>query len=122
MNTFVMVSEAEPCYTSTTSIPSIPMNPKTLSMHGQGVITLPKEWRDKYHTKSFMAIETAEGLLIKPIEEVQYYERKDGSFGLHFPFGIEAGRLAEMMATANKKIDAEEQAKKKKRSQKKRRG
>ena len=89
------------------------MNPKTLSMYGQGAITLPKEWRDKHDTKNFMAVETPQGLLIKPIVDIEYYERKDGSFGVRFPMGIEAGKLADMMDAANAKIDAEGKKKKK---------
>jgi len=51
----------------------------TLKTFNTGQITLPKKWRDKFQTKNFMAIETEEGLLIKPIEdnEVVYYENKE---------------------------------------------
>lgn len=40
----------------------------TLSMHGTGQITLPKEWRSQFQTKKFTAQKTKEGLLIKPLE------------------------------------------------------
>ncbi|MFC1798024.1 AbrB/MazE/SpoVT family DNA-binding domain-containing protein [Patescibacteria group bacterium] len=51
----------------------------TLKTFNTGQITLPKKWRDKFETKNFMATETEEGLLIKPIEdnEVVYYENKE---------------------------------------------
>lgn len=91
----------------------------TLSMWGNGAVTLPKKWRSKFHTRYFMAIEVSQGLLIKPIEEIQYYEEKNGGFGLRFPYGIDAGRLADLFEEANRKIDAE---KKKKRSRKRRHG
>lgn len=38
-----------------------------LKMFNSGQITLPKKWREKYDTHSFIAEETREGLLIKPI-------------------------------------------------------
>ena len=57
----------------------------TLKLFNTGQITLPKVWRSKYNTKNFIAIETDEWLLIKPLrEEVAYYEDPDG-FGLYAP-------------------------------------
>ncbi|MBP9773286.1 MAG: AbrB/MazE/SpoVT family DNA-binding domain-containing protein [Candidatus Peribacteraceae bacterium] len=60
----------------------------TLSLHPNGAVTLPKEWRDKFPTKHYLAEQTSEGLLIKPIMKVEYYENKDGSCGLNFPLGM----------------------------------
>lgn len=77
---------------------------KTLSLWGRGAVTLPKEWRDRFRTKNFLAIETPDGLLIKPIEEVEYYEKSPTHFGLRFPMGIEAGRLLELMNEAERSI------------------
>lgn len=71
---------------------------------------MPKKWRDQFQTKNFLAVETKEGLLIKPITEIEYYE-DEGGFGLRFPKGIEAGKLARMMKVANKKIALAERAK-----------
>ncbi len=68
------------------------MTTKTLSMWGNGAITLPKEWRDEHPTKHFLAKETPAGLLIKPIvdhDDVEYYEDDKGNFGLHFPGGMD---------------------------------
>lgn len=79
------------------------MTSQALSMWGNGAVTLPKEWRDQYPTKHFMAVETAEGLLIKPIVDIDYYERDDGAIGLKFPMGIEAGELLKMMKGSPKK-------------------
>ena len=72
----------------------------TLSLHTNGAVTLPKEWREQFPTKHYMAMETQEGLLIKPIMDIDYYERSDGSFGLRFPHGIDAGELSEKMHEA----------------------
>jgi len=38
-----------------------------LKMFNSGQVTLPKKWREQYDTHSFIAEETSEGLLIKPI-------------------------------------------------------
>lgn len=70
---------------------------KTLKVFGKGQVTLPKEWRSKYDTDQFMAIETPQGLLIKPIEPVVYFEDGD-SFGLEFPTGVSAKELAADLA------------------------
>ena len=76
---------------------------QALHLWGQGAVTLPKEWRDQFPTKNFMAVETPEGLLIKPIVDIEYYENKNGDFGLRFPMGIEAGELAKKIQQINKK-------------------
>ncbi len=62
----------------------------TLKMFNSGQITLPKSWREKFATKSFLAEESAEGLLIKPLNfnEVMEYENEK-EFGLFFPKGID---------------------------------
>ena len=70
------------------------MNTETLNLWGNGAVTLPKEWREQFPTRHFLAVSTPEGLLIKPILDVEYYEGKDGSVGLKFPMGVEAGTLA----------------------------
>lgn len=38
------------------------------NMYGQGQITLPKTWREKFHTKHFLLIVEDEQLIIRPIE------------------------------------------------------
>lgn len=43
------------------------MNTVALSMYGQGQITLPKSWRDKFDTKSFLAVIEGDKLTIEPI-------------------------------------------------------
>jgi bifunctional DNA-binding transcriptional regulator/antitoxin component of YhaV-PrlF toxin-antitoxin module len=73
---------------------------KTLKIFGTGQVTLPKEWRSKYDTDQFMAIETPQGLLIKPIEPIVYFE-DDSAFGLEFPTGIPAEELQHNLETAN---------------------
>jgi len=40
----------------------------TLSMFNTGQITLPKQWRNRFKGKKFIAQETAQGLLIQPLE------------------------------------------------------
>lgn len=88
---------------------------KTLSLWENGAVTLPKAWLKKYGTKHFLAKENEKGyLVIMPILDMEYYEEKDGSFGLRFPTGIEADELLALMKEANKKIDAREKNRKKK--------
>ncbi len=84
------------------------MTTKTLSLWGNGAVTLPKEWRDKNPTKHFLAVMTADGLLIKPIltseTKIEYYEKKDGSFGLNFPNGIDAEELLSLWDSTSEKV------------------
>lgn len=56
----------------------------TLKLFNTWQVTLPKNWRDKYDTKLFIAEETEKWLLIKPIinEGVIYYENNDW-FGIY---------------------------------------
>lgn len=72
-----------------------------LKLFGKGQITLPKKWRDKVKTRYFIAEDTPQGLLIKPLIESTYYEIDEDNFGLHFPTGIEAGKLAQHLKKAN---------------------
>jgi hypothetical protein len=80
------------------------MNTETLRLWGKGTITLPKEWREQFPTKNFLAVVTPEGLLIKPILQIEYYEHGPDNFGLRFPFGIEAGKLLELLETADDRL------------------
>ncbi|MBI2448301.1 AbrB/MazE/SpoVT family DNA-binding domain-containing protein [Candidatus Microgenomates bacterium] len=66
----------------------------TLKVFNTGQVTLPKTWRDKVATKHFLAEETEEGLLIKPLkkEEVVYFENKDG-FGLYCEKGLPVEKI-----------------------------
>lgn len=71
---------------------------ETLTLWENGAVTLPKEWRERYGTKHFIAKENERGfLVIMPILDVEYYENADGSFGLHFPSGIEMGEFVKIM-------------------------
>lgn len=77
---------------------------ETLNLWGNGAVTLPKEWRDRYQTKHFMATETPDGyLVIKPILDVAFYETEEG-VGLHFPMGIPAKELADKMRKVQKDL------------------
>lgn len=76
----------------------------TLKIFGKGQVTLPKEWRDRVKTEHFIVEETPQGLLIKPIVESTYYEMDEENFGLHFPTGISASKLADNLKKANAKI------------------
>lgn len=51
----------------------------TLKRFNTWQITLPKKWRDRFDTKNFIATETEEGLLIKPIKnnDITYYENNE---------------------------------------------
>jgi len=54
----------------------------TLKLFNTGQVTLPKKWRDKQNTKNFVAEETTQGLLIKPLSQnltdTIYYENNEG--------------------------------------------
>lgn len=39
----------------------------TLSMYGQGVVTLPKAWREKTRAKKFIAREQGSKLILEPM-------------------------------------------------------
>jgi bifunctional DNA-binding transcriptional regulator/antitoxin component of YhaV-PrlF toxin-antitoxin module len=57
----------------------------TLKSFNTGQITLPKVWRTKFNTKNFVAEEREDGLLIRPIENLNdsvYYENKEW-FGIY---------------------------------------
>lgn len=76
----------------------------TMKVFGKGQVTLPKKWRDKVGTEHFIAEETPQGLLIKPITEVVYYEMDDENFGLHFSTGISSSTLLANLKKANGKV------------------
>jgi bifunctional DNA-binding transcriptional regulator/antitoxin component of YhaV-PrlF toxin-antitoxin module len=69
----------------------------TLSVQKTGMITLPKKWRDKNPSTQMVAEERPDGLLIKPLLDMEYWEDERGNFGVHFPMGIRAGELADRM-------------------------
>lgn len=76
----------------------------TLKLFGTGQITIPKIWRDKYKTDSYIAQETPHGLLIKPLVDKLFYEDGEDYFGISFPLGIDAKELAIKLEEANGKI------------------
>jgi len=61
----------------------------TLKLFNTWQVTLPKSWRTKYDTKVFIAEETSNWLLIKPIikDNVVYYENNEW-FGIYSESGI----------------------------------
>lgn len=74
----------------------------TLSMFNTGQITLPKVWRDKQETRKFLAEETEEGLLIKPIgkDGTVMYENKKG-FGLYCENGLNTDKIIDTIKRLN---------------------
>jgi bifunctional DNA-binding transcriptional regulator/antitoxin component of YhaV-PrlF toxin-antitoxin module len=68
----------------------------TLKMFNTGQVTLPKKWREECDTSHFVAEETQEGLLIKPLEEkskeIVYYENKD-EFGIYCEAGLPVDKI-----------------------------
>lgn len=76
----------------------------TLKLFGTGQITIPKIWRDKYKTDSYIAQETPHGLLIKPLVDELFYEDGEDYFGINFPLGIDAKELASKLKQANGEI------------------
>ena len=91
----------------------------TITLRPNGSMTLPKKLRSKYQTIHYIAIEVPEGVLLKPMEEIEYYEKPDGTVGVHFPYGMEMNRLLSMVRNVNDELDKEEAKKKKKSSTKK---
>ena len=83
------------------------MHSVPLMLWGQGAVTLPKQWRDQFPTKHFLAVQTPDGLLIKPIVEMEYYEKSPTDFGVRFPMGIDAGDLHERVKAINTKLRKE---------------
>jgi bifunctional DNA-binding transcriptional regulator/antitoxin component of YhaV-PrlF toxin-antitoxin module len=77
----------------------------TLKAFGTGQITLPKAWREKFKTKHFIAQETSQGLLIKPVvEEGYFYELDSGEFGVNFPLGMDAEKVLSNLKKANGEV------------------
>ena len=85
----------------------------TLSVQKTGMITLPKKWRDRHPASRLIAEETPDGLLIRPVSEVEYYEDADGSFGLRFPLGMDMRRFQKEFRAARKRVEEEEDRAKK---------
>lgn len=80
------------------------MNSYLLSLFNTGQVTLPKAWRDKFNTKKFLAKETREGLLIKPLVDedgVVFYEHKDG-FGIYSEAGIDPDKIIKTIQKMDK--------------------
>lgn len=77
----------------------------TLCVQKTGMITLPKKWRDRHPAQRLIAEETPEGLLIRPVSEIEYYEDPDGSFGLRFPLGMDMRRFQKMFHAAEKRLN-----------------
>lgn len=74
---------------------------ETITLWDNGAVTLPKEWRERYGTKHFIARENIQGyLVIIPIMDIEYYESGDGTCGLRFPSGIEVGELIQLWEKA----------------------
>ncbi|MDA1209017.1 MAG: hypothetical protein O2904_03220 [bacterium] len=83
---------------------------RTAKLWGNGAITLPKKWRDKWDTEHFKLEEDEMGyLVVKPIfmDDIVYYE-DEGGFGLHFPNGMPAAKVYSMVKEANDRIESEE--------------
>ena len=63
-----------------------------LTSFNTGQVTLPKKWRDKVGTRTFIAEEREDGLLIRPISSAKdttvYYENAEG-FGILAPDGVD---------------------------------
>ena len=69
----------------------------TLKLFNTWQITLPKKWREKFSTKNFIAEETENWLLIKPIlseeKSKTYYYNNDEWFGIFNENWIDSGDL-----------------------------
>lgn len=81
------------------------MASEMLNLWGNGSVTLPKKWRERYKTKHFMARENERGNLeIIPIVDVEYVEDGKGNYGLRFPLGIEAGKLKNILEEEDSRL------------------
>lgn len=90
------------------------MTSETLTLWENGAVTLPKEWRERYGTRHFLAKENERGyLVIMPIIDIEYYEEPDGTCGLRFPSGIHPAKLIELWDEAAEKVAKEERIVKK---------
>jgi len=76
-------------------------NITTAKIFGTGQITLPKKWREKIATKNIIIEEVPQGLLIKPLTQSYFYEIDDENFGVNFPLGVKASKLAQDLKKAN---------------------
>lgn len=82
---------------------------ESLNLWSNGAVTLPKEWRDRYKTKHFLARENDRGYLeIIPILDIEYYETPDGSCGLRFPMGMDMEEFVERFERTDKRVRKEE--------------
>lgn len=89
---------------------------ETLNLWSNGAVTLPKEWRDRFPTKHFLAKENARGYLeIMPILDIEYYESPDGGCGLRFPMGMEMGEFIDRFEEAKKNVERGERKRSRKR-------
>ncbi len=70
----------------------------TLKSFNTGQITLPKARRSKFSTNNFVAEETPEGLLIKPLQKdgVVYYEDQNGR-GIYAEEGVDIAVLKQKL-------------------------
>lgn len=71
-----------------------------LSCFNTGQITLPKKWRDSHESKKYIAEETKDGLLIKPLSEKEIkvsYFNHDKEEGVIFPEGIDPEDLIKII-------------------------
>lgn len=82
------------------------MTTETLTMWGNGAVTLPKEWRTQFPTRHFVAMEVPQGLLIRPILDVESYRERDGTVGLRFPSGMDMEEFLSLYRKADAKISA----------------
>ncbi len=66
----------------------------TLKSFNTGQITLPKSWRDRQWTTNFVAEETKDGLLIKPLSNSNdVFYQDDKGFGLYSEKGLDAQKI-----------------------------
>lgn len=96
---------------------SFPMFSTAITLRPNGSMTLPKKIRDEFPTAHFIVMKVDGGVFLKPVlEEIEYYEKGDGTVGLHFPYGMEMGKFAHLMRAAKDELDREEEKKKARRS------
>jgi len=72
-----------------------------VSCFNTGQITLPKKWRDAHKSKKYIAEETVEGLLIRPLQKEKTIKitsfESDKEDGVIFPEGIDPDDLIKVM-------------------------
>lgn len=87
---------------SITLFTTITMN-AILTVFGRGQVTLPKKMRDKFKTRHYIAQDTKDGILIRPLymEQQVHFKEGKGEISLSFTPPVDAETLLTDLRKAN---------------------